>query len=97
MKNLSQVGKLFVLVGGLSLLSACGGVEGEEVVESVGQQEAAITSCQDHVKQFMGCVHQANLNGVASCGANETRTSVEIFAWCTSTTAKAVKWTCCPL
>jgi hypothetical protein len=99
MKNLSRMQKLFVLVGGLSLLSACGGVEGEEAVEGVQQQEAAVTvaSCQEYVKQFSGCVHQMNLNGVASCGANEYRASYEIFAWCSSTAAKAVRWTCCPL
>jgi cobalamin biosynthesis protein CbiD len=99
MKNLFRLQKLFVLVGGLSLLGACGGVEGEEAEEGMQQQESAVTvaACTDYVKQFTGCVHQANLNGVASCGANEYRASVEIFAWCTSTTAKAVKWTCCPL
>jgi len=97
MKNLSRLQKLFVVVGGLSLMSACGGVEGEEAVESVGQQESAITTCQDYVKQFNTCVHQANLNGVASCGPNETRTNFQISAWCNNTSAKLVQWTCCPL
>jgi hypothetical protein len=99
MKKLSRMQKLAVLVGGLSLLSACGGVESEEAVEGMEQQESAVTvaACTDYVKQFTGCVHQANLNGVASCSSTEYRASVEIFAWCSSTTAKAVKWTCCPL
>lgn len=98
MKNLSQMKKLAALVGSLALLSACGGVEGEEAMEGMQQQEAAVTvaSCQDYVKQFSGCVHQMNLNGVASCGASETRTSYEIFGWCSDTTAHAVRWTCCP-
>lgn len=98
MKNLSRMQKLFVLVGGLSL-SACGGVEGGEAVEGVQQQESAVTvaSCQDYVRQFSSCVNQMNLNGVASCGANEYRASYQITAWCSNTTAKAVMWTCCPL
>ncbi|HEX8706431.1 MAG TPA: hypothetical protein VF815_46785 [Myxococcaceae bacterium] len=97
MKNLCRVQKLLVLVGGLSLLSACGGVEGEAAAETLGQQESAVTTCQNYVKQFSGCVHQANLNGVASCGANEYRSSIQISSWCDNTSAKLVQWSCCPL
>ncbi len=93
MKKLSRMKRLVALVGGLSLLGACGGTE-EEVQES--ERVVTAAACQDHVKQFTSCVHQMNLNGVATCAATEVRTHYEVFAWCSSSTAKAVRWTCCP-
>lgn len=95
MKTPSRKMMWSMLAGGMSLLAACGGAE-QEMTSDVAQVTAAQTECRNDVRQFSGCVNQANLLGLATCAAGETRTSYTLLGACSASTYHAITWTCCP-
>ena len=96
MKDMKRT--LGALVGGLLLLGGCGGPEEMASAEQLPSEEGVVTkaSCQNYAKQFNSCVNQANLLGLATCPAGQTRTSYSLLGACSNTTYKAITWTCCP-
>lgn len=84
-----------VLVGGLMLMTACGGVEGAQGAEEVQRGEAALESCRNDARQFSYCVNQMNLVGLATCQSNEYRQSYSLLGACSDSTYHTITWTCC--
>lgn len=95
MKNVFRRMTQGALVGGLMLLTACGGVEESQGAEEVQQSEAALETCRNDARQFSYCVNQRNLLGLATCQANEYRQSYSLLGACSDSTYHTITWTCC--
>ena len=77
------------------LRAACGRAE-QETTPEMAQVTAAQTECRNDARQFAYCVNQANLIGLATCNAGETRTTYSLLGACSASTYHTITWTCCP-
>lgn len=98
MKNAFRMMTRGALVGGLFLMTACGGVEEAQQApgaEEQVQERSAQATCRSDARQFAYCVHEMNLLGVATCQANEYRQSYNLLGPCSASTYHTITWTCC--
>ncbi|KFE62752.1 hypothetical protein [Hyalangium minutum] len=95
MKNAFQRMTRGALVGGLLLMTACGGVEEAQGTEALAQEKSALETCRSDARQFASCVHEMNLLGLATCQANEYRQSYNLLGQCSASTYHTITWTCC--
>lgn len=96
MEKLSRMMKWGALVGGLSLLGACGGSEQEAALEETQEQVAAMGACRTETRQFSYCVNEKNLVGLATCASTEYRESYTLSGACSTTSYHTITWVCCP-